>query len=135
MSRWPMLVALSLALPTFGCGGGFIAGLANAPSINRTAPDESVHDVVANGSDVCGRNLGRSPLRGHVPRCHAETAPTASMNSLHAKPPSEGDDLATPWLQHLYAGWPCPRPSARATSALASPAAEPPAASCTPTSP
>lgn len=131
MSRWPMLVGLSLAFPALGCGGSVIVGLANAPSINRTAPDESVHDVVANGRDVCGRNLGRSPLRGHVPPCNAESASTTSASAPNVKAPPEDDVLVTPWLQHFYSGWPCAKHPEKAPAAMASPATVPPAASCT----
>lgn len=112
MPRWPMLVTLSLALPELGCADRIVAGLANAPSIQRTAPDDGVHDVVANGSDVCGTNLGRSPLRGHVPPCHAGSLPLAGATLVHVQSGTpEGESLVTPWLEHFYVGWPCARAS------------------------
>src|ERR1700722_7575670 len=120
MGRWPILVAMSLAFPGLGCGDRLVAGLANAPSLNRTAPDESVHDVVANGSDSCGRELGRSPLRGHVPPCQAATPAIAPAPLvLPVAGASEEEDVVTPWLRHFYAPSPCVRASVSATSTLA----------------
>ena len=121
MSRWRMLGTLSVALSMLGCGGGVI-GLANAPSMNRTTPDEDVHDVVANGSDVCGRNLGHSPLRNHVPPCQGATRSVASLPYLGPEPATvetETGSLVTPWLKHFYSGFPCAHPAAATTGSVA----------------
>lgn len=123
MARWRMLGTL-IAFPMLGCGGGVI-GLANAPSMNRTTPDEDVHDVVANGNDVCGRNLGRSPLRNHVPPCQGATRAVASVPFLGPEPAmveTETGSLVTPWLKHFYSGFACSHPATATagTSAWAS---------------
>jgi hypothetical protein len=135
MARWPELVAtltLALALPTLGCAGRVVPGLANAPSLNRTAPDDSVHDVVANDEDACSHG-GSSPLRGHFPKCEAGPHPVAIRSSLvlPSYKTTEGESLVIPWLRHLYVGRPCA--SATDTSgSIASLATEPFGASCTP---
>jgi hypothetical protein len=123
MKRWPIFVALSLALPMVaGCGSNrVVVGLANAPSMNRTQPDESVHDVVANGNDVCGQD-GRSRLRGHWPPCTGEAHAAAnSPPSSQLSIPPPGDDVVTPWLEHFHSDLACPSTPTRSANLLASP--------------
>jgi hypothetical protein len=135
MARWPMLVALSFALPGLGCATRaslaqrIVPGLANATSIQRTQPDESVHDVIANGRDVCGRD-GVSPLPGHYPPCWGENLPPAMPSLQLMRYGAQDGSLVVPWLQHFYSGWPCALPSVEAGAAIASLSQEPPASSC-----
>jgi len=54
-----------------GCGEHFEAGLANAPSIERTSVSVRHHDVIANGDDSCPRTPGdRDPLTNRAPPCN-----------------------------------------------------------------
>lgn len=132
MARWPVLVALSFALPGLGCAGRVVPGLANAPSIQRTAPDESVHDVIANGSDACS-DLGVSPLWSHYPPCWGEIPRAAKLPlPLTSYGATSSRSLVVPWLRHFYVGWPCALPSAQTGAAIASLSLEPAASSCAP---
>jgi hypothetical protein len=53
------------------CGEQFEAGLANAPSMQRTSVPVRHHDVIANGDDSCPRATGGSdPLPNRAPPCN-----------------------------------------------------------------
>jgi len=135
MARWHMLVALSFALSGLGCATRaslaqrIVPGLANAASIQRTQPDENVHDVIANGRDVCNSE-GVSPLPGHYPPCWGENLPAAVPSLQLMRYGAQDGSLVVPWLQHFYNAWPCTLPSVEAGAAIASLSLDPPTASC-----
>jgi hypothetical protein len=66
------LVAFVLAFPlAAGCGEQFEAGLANAPSMQRTSVPVRHHDVIANADDSCPRATGgNDPLPNRAPPCN-----------------------------------------------------------------
>ncbi len=134
MARWQIFVALSFALPGLGCATRaslaqrIVPGLANAPSIQRTQPDESVHDVIANGRDACSSE-GVSPLPGHYPPCWGENLPAALPSLQLMRYGAQDGSLVVPWLQHFYNAWPCALPATEAGAAIASLSLEP-TASC-----
>jgi hypothetical protein len=65
--RWLCIALLSGA----ACGEQVEAGLANAPSIERTSVPTRHHDVIANGDDSCPRAAGgNDPLPNRAPPCN-----------------------------------------------------------------
>ena len=70
-SLWCVAVALLVAfLLAVGCGEQFEAGLANAPSMQRTSVPVRQHDAIANADDSCPRATGgNDPLRNRAPPC------------------------------------------------------------------
>jgi hypothetical protein len=63
------LLALLLLAP--GCGEHFEAGLANAPSMERSSVPVRNHDAIANADDSCPRATGGSdPLRNRAAPCN-----------------------------------------------------------------
>jgi hypothetical protein len=54
-----------------GCGEHFEAGLANAPSMERTSVPVRNHDVIANADDSCPRaTAGSDPLPNRASPCN-----------------------------------------------------------------
>jgi hypothetical protein len=112
MCRWPVLVVLSVGPWLAGCSPAVQAGLANAPRLGGTAvADTRVNDVISNGDDACGRHGETGPLRGRIPPCPGAVHPVVST-WLAPTPSGRSDSLVLPWLEHFYAGWPCPRSAA-----------------------
>jgi hypothetical protein len=108
MSRWPWLTAFCIAPWIVGCASSSLQpGLANAPRLGGTqVADERVSDVISNGNDSCGRNVGPGPLRGRAPPC-----PTTHPTRWAVAPSSAtgaGGSFVVPWVEHFYSGWPCP---------------------------
>jgi hypothetical protein len=101
-----MLTACSIPL-LVGCAPSVTPGLANAPRLGGSAiADERVSDVVSNGTDACGGNAERGPLRNQVPVCPTvERAPAVTAFTVPGR--STGGGLVVPWLQHFWVGWPC----------------------------
>jgi hypothetical protein len=129
MSRWPVLALLSGGLLLAGCAPSARPGLANAPRLGGSAvADERVHDVVSNGDDACGIYAEHGVLRGRIPPCPSVAHPIAAT-WLAPSAAAKDDSLVLPWLEHFYAGWPCPRTHAPEPRSIAwSP---PVATSCT----
>jgi hypothetical protein len=120
MSRWPVLAMLSVGSLLAGCAPAAVhPGLANAPRLGGSAiADERVHDVISNGDDACGRNGEHGVLRGRLPPCPGVTHPIAAT-WLAPSAAAKDDSLVLPWLEHFYAGWPCPRTRAPEPRSLA----------------
>jgi hypothetical protein len=79
---WIAATALSLA----ACGERVEAGLANAPSMQRSSRPRSGHDVIANGDESCPRSAsGTDPLVNRIPPCNEEGVDDAGTN-----PPPDG---------------------------------------------
>jgi hypothetical protein len=117
MHRWSFFSVVSIAFASFGCSASVEPGLANAPRLGGTGlADESVHDVIANGADSCGRHAERGPLRYRVPPCPTVTSGSASTSPI-AAPGVASENVAVPWLQHFYVGWPCAHPAPVSVSA------------------
>ncbi len=126
MSRWPVLLALSLSAWTVGCATSVRPGLANAPRLGGTGvADERVRDVVANGDDACGVHAEHGSLRYRVPPCPA-VHPAMGSSWLPVSARSSSDALVVPWLQHFYVGWPCARPGYAARTEATTVAWDPP---------
>ena len=141
MARWWVLGASAAVSAMLGCGGtaaqiapgSVTPGLANAPSLQRTAQDEAIHDVVANDRDACGVDLGRSPLRYHYPACPGVTESRPGVVSLRFGAPRDDPgpgSVVTPWVQHFYTGFPCAPPAPGAGATVAAVAWAEPPASC-----
>lgn len=112
MSRWLVLTVFSMLPLIGGCGTAVRPGLANAPRLGGTATaDDRITDVVSNGGDACGLYAEHGVLRNQVPACVSWAAPPHAPASY--APPSAtietNGGLVEPWVNHLYAGWPCPR--------------------------
>jgi hypothetical protein len=116
MSRWPVLTVLSIGSLLLACAdrmppaAAVRPGLANGPRLGGTGvADERLSDVVANGDDACGVRAEQEhgPLRGRVPPCPTVKRPERTMvlpGSMHTR----GEAVTVPWVEHHYAGWPCP---------------------------
>jgi hypothetical protein len=105
MDRWLMLTACSFPL-VVGCAPAVTPGLANAPRLGGSSADERSDDVVANGTDACGRDAEHGVLRGQWPACPTvERAPALTAFKVKSRP--SGGGLVVPWLQHFYVRWPC----------------------------
>ena len=80
----------SCALLGAACGGGFEAGLANAPSMERQNRPTRQHDVIANADDSCPRKAGAfDPVPGRAPPC-ADTFGDAGAPAVDAGPSLDG---------------------------------------------
>lgn len=109
MSRWPVLALLSMMFQLAGCASAVRPGLANAPRLGGSAvADERVHDVVSNGDEACGLHPERGVPPGRIPPCPSVVHPVATT-WLMPSPAATDESLVLPWLEHFYAGWPCPR--------------------------
>jgi hypothetical protein len=123
MSRWWVLAVTSVAFSAIGCGSSLKdaasvqVGLSNAPNLGGSPQAEGrasgvvangVTDVVANGSESCGRYAESGVLWNQWPACpkptpyHGNQTATAAPT---ANDPTHG--LVQPWLNHFYTGWPC----------------------------
>lgn len=131
MCRWPVLVVLVVGPLLAGCSSATVQpGLANAPRLGGTAlADERVRDVIANGDDACGRHGEHGPLRGRIPPCPGASHPVATT-WLAPSPASTSESLVLPWLEHFYAGWPCPRSTTTEARSIAA-WTPPPVMACT----
>jgi hypothetical protein len=107
MFRWPVLALVSMGSVLAGCA--VRPGLANGPQLGGSAvADARIHDVISNGDDACGLYAEHGVLRGRIPPCPRVVHPIAAT----WQPPSaaaKDESLVLPWLEHFYAGWPCPR--------------------------
>jgi hypothetical protein len=70
-SRLSGIALLALLLLAPACGEHFEAGLANAPSMERSSVPVRNHDAIANADDSCPRAAGGSdPLRNRASPCN-----------------------------------------------------------------
>jgi len=118
MFRWPVLVVLAVGPFLAGCSPAIQPGLASAPRLGGSAlADAQVHDVISNGDDACGRHGEHGSLRGRLPPCGMTAHPVAT--TWLAPSPAVHESLVLPWLEHFYAGWPCPQNSAIESRSIA----------------
>jgi hypothetical protein len=105
MPRAVALLRVLVAAAPLSCGAGALQpGLANAPALrtDRVA-DASVHDVVSNSRDSCGRALGPGPLWNEWPRCpgvELKTATPPVVGVVSQQPGVNG--IVMPWVEHYY---------------------------------
>jgi hypothetical protein len=93
------------SLAPLACAMTIHPGLANVPALGASPiADASVHDVVANGRDSCGRGLGPGALRYQLPPCLDVERP--AIDSSVSKLAPKG--IVVLWVDHYYSRWPCP---------------------------
>ena len=101
--RFGAALVLPLVVGLGACAERVEAGLANAPSLERSDPPVHEHDVIANADDSCPRSVGApDPIPGRAAPCQGEVFDDAGNPVLDAAP-----DAA-------YASRPLPGRAARA---------------------
>ena len=100
--RFGAALLLPLVVGVGACAERVEAGLANAPSLERSDPPVRHHDVIANADDSCPRSVGApDPIPGRTTPCGGEVFDDAGRPVLDA-----GSDVTV-------AARPLPGPTAR----------------------
>ena len=82
-SRSCQIVAV---LALCGCGEGFQAGLANAPSAERKSEPRRPYDVITTGDEACKGRGGGASVASAADACGPQGAPLADAGPTRALP-------------------------------------------------